>query len=358
MRKPRAGGHQARARRIGETQVKTSVMGRCSGALVILTLVGAVAQAGSKQDIADCLDWSGGRDAERIDVCTRALTASKVTDGERAGMYASRAHAYAREFRHAEAVADLDHAIALEPQDALRRTYLGPRAHSLSMSRDYDKAIAAYDQALAEVPADTHLLYFRGLAFLKKGDAGRGFADLDQVVALKPNDPQSYVWRGDAYAERGENEKALSDFDKALALKQDHRDAYFGRGKVYQERGDNEKALADFTRVTEIDPAMQGGFLYRAALHERLGNAGFALADYEKLLSLAPNEQFYRSRRDALLKTLTAAPAFSPSPKITTPLTSTPSAPESRPPVAAASPLDCKVFVAAANLTVSIPCAQ
>ena len=65
MRKPRAGGHQARARRIGETQVKTSVMGRCSGALVILTLVGAVAQAGSKQDIADCLDWSGGRDAEK-----------------------------------------------------------------------------------------------------------------------------------------------------------------------------------------------------------------------------------------------------------------------------------------------------
>ena len=153
--------------------VKEVAMGRCFGALIILTLVGAVAHAGSKQDIADCPDWWR---SDAIEICTRALKSSKVTDGERAGMYASRARAYAREGRHAEAVVDLDHAIALEPQDALRRTYLGPRAHSLYMSRDYDKAIAAYDQAIAEVPTDASLLYFRGLAFLKKGDAVRGLS--------------------------------------------------------------------------------------------------------------------------------------------------------------------------------------
>ena len=79
MRKPRAGGYQARARRIGETQVKPSVMGRCSGALIILTLVGAVAHAGSKQDIADCPDWWR---SDAIDVCTRALT---VEQGDRWG---------------------------------------------------------------------------------------------------------------------------------------------------------------------------------------------------------------------------------------------------------------------------------
>ena len=87
------------------------------------------------------------------------------------------------------------------------------------MLKAYDKAIADYDLALTRKSDDPHLLYFRGLSFLKKGDAARGFADLDQVVALKPNDPESHVRRADAYVERGENEKALSDFDKAIALK-------------------------------------------------------------------------------------------------------------------------------------------
>ena len=339
--------------------VKEVAMGRCFGALIILTLVGAVAHAGSKQDITDCSDWSAAKisEVERIEVCTRALKASKMTKEERAGMHFSRAQAYAWESRHAEAVADLDQAIAINPGNDLRSKYLRYRAFSLYMSEDYDKAIAAYDQLLSEAPADASFFHFRGLSFLKKGDAARGFADFDQVVALEPNDPQSYVWRGDAYVERGESQKALSDFDKAIALKPDHGDAYFKRAMAYEERGDFDK-LADLTRVTEINPDRQPGFLRRAVLHERLGNVGFALADYEKLLSLAPDEQFYRSRRDALLQTMTAAPALSPSPKITAPLTTAPSAPEDRAPVAAASPLGCKVFVPAANLTVSIPCAQ
>ena len=336
-------------------------MWRCFCALIILTLVGAVTHAGSEQDITDC---RGGPEAtissevETIEVCTRALKASKLTKQDRARLHHSRATAYMRESRHAEAVADLDQAIAVNPDDDLRSMFLADRAFNLHMAEDYDKAIAAYDQALNEAPADAHLFYFRGLSFLKKGDAARGFADLDQVVALKPNEPASYIKRADAYFERGESEKALSDFDKAIALKPDHADAYFKRAQAFEERGDSDKALADLARVTEIDPAGQQGFLHRAILHERLGNVDLALADYAKLLDLAPDEQFYRSRRDALLKAKGVGTAAPPAPKIVTPLATTPRASEEKPPVAAASPLDCKVFVPGANLTVSILCAE
>ena len=334
-------------------------MWRCFSALIVLTLVGLVAHAGSKKDSEKC--WDGAdSDMERIEACTRALKSSNLNEGERAGLYASRAMAYEREGRHAEAVADLDPAIALEPYEGSRLVRHGRRAFNLYMLKDYDKAIADYDQALTRKPDDPHLLYFRGLSFLKKGDAVRGFADLDQVIALKPNDPESYVQRANAYVERGENEKALSDFDKAIALKPDHRDGYLARAMVHQERGDNAKALADLTRVTEIDPAGQQGFLLRAILHQRLGNVDLALADYEKLLSIAPDEQFYRDRHAALLqkKSGSTAPVLPSPTNILPPLPTAPSAPKSRAPVAAASPLDCKVFVPAANLTVSIPCAQ
>ena len=79
-------------------------MWRCFGALIVLTLVGAVAHAGSKQDIADCSDWWR---SDAIEVCTRALKSSNLNEGEQAGLYASRAMAHEREGRHAEAAADL-----------------------------------------------------------------------------------------------------------------------------------------------------------------------------------------------------------------------------------------------------------
>ncbi len=340
------------------------------GALIVLLLFEPSAHAGSRKDLEKC--WDGAdSDTERIEACTRAMKSSNLNEGERAELYASRARAYEREGRHAEAVADLDPAISLEPYEPSRLVRHGRRAFNFYMLKDYDKAIADYDKALTRKPDDPHLLYFRGLSYLQKGDAARGFADLDQVVALKPNDPESYVRRADAYVERGENEKALPDLDKAIALKPDHRDAYFARAKVNQERGDNEKALADFTRVTEIDPAGQQGFLLRAILHQRLGNIDLALADYEKLLTLAPDEQFYRDRRAALqAKGVIDAPSFSPAPKTPAPLATTP-APEAPTPVAtppakaegnlavaAELPVDCKVFVPAANMTVTIPCGK
>ena len=333
-------------------------MWRCFGALIILTLVGVVAHAGSKKDSEKCWDGAGS-DTETIEVCTRALKSSNLTKGERAQLYASRAMAYERELRHAEAVADLDQAIALESYEGSRLVYHGRRAFNFYMLKVYDKAIADYDLALTRKPDDTRLLYFRGMSLLKNGDAARGFVDFDRMVALKPDDARSYIDRAEAYVARGDSGKALSDFDKALAIKPD-RDAYFGRAKVYQERGDNEKALADLTRVTEIAPTEQGGFLLRAILHQRLGNVDLALADYEKLLSIAPNEQFYRDRRAELLqqKSGSTAPALPSAPNVTPPLPTAPSTPEGRPPVAAASPVDCKVFVPAANLTVSIPCAE
>ena len=121
-------------------------MWRCFGALIILTLVDAVAHAGSKQDITDCRGGSEAKissEVERIEVCTRALKASKLTKEERARMHHSRATAYMRESRHAEAVADLDRAIVINPEDDLRSMYLADRAFNLHMSEDYDKAIKA-----------------------------------------------------------------------------------------------------------------------------------------------------------------------------------------------------------------------
>ena len=80
--------------------------------MIVLLFFEPSAHAGSKK-AEKCWDGAGS-DTETIEVCTRALKSSNLTKGERAQLYASRAMAYERELRHAEAVADLDQAIALE----------------------------------------------------------------------------------------------------------------------------------------------------------------------------------------------------------------------------------------------------
>lgn len=175
------------------------------------------------------------------------------------------------------------------------------------------------------------------------------------------------VWpKAEAYLRRGQYEKALAVLDQGVAIKPDHAEfnsvraeVHRARAEVHQKSGANEKALADLTRLIEIEPNGQGGFLNRALLYENLGKLDLAIADYDKLLSFAPNEHFYVERRSALLEKKGAAPATS-LPKPPTPVTTTLPTRSEKSRAASekksAQKSDCKVYVPAANLTVSIPC--
>jgi tetratricopeptide (TPR) repeat protein len=153
---------------------------------------------------------------------------------------------------------------------------------------------------------------------------------------------------------------------------------------VYEARGETEKSLADLTRVTEIEPNSQSALLSRAVFCERIGKTDLASEDYRKLAALAPNEKFYQERLAALQeKGVTGAPTTSPAAKTAVPnptppavktpdpppkaapaaetpaaLPTTPAKAELKPQVTAEKPVDCKVFVPAANLTVTIPCGK
>jgi tetratricopeptide (TPR) repeat protein len=115
---------------------------------------------------------------------------------------------------------------------------------------------------------------------------------------------------------------------------------------VHRKLGDGDAELADLTRVIELEPTFQRGLVSRALLYERLGKRDLAIADYDALLARSPDEKFYRDRRAALLaKKGAGAP--------------TPAPPATQAPTRNAAPeLDCRVYVAAAGLTVSVPCGK
>ncbi|MEI9899028.1 MAG: hypothetical protein WDN31_01645 [Hyphomicrobium sp.] len=97
-----------------------------------------------------------------------------------------------------------------------------------------------------------------------------------------------------------------------------------------------------------MQPNVQRNLLHRALSYERLGRTALAIADYDALIALAPQEGFYRDHRAALVASKHEAPA--------TPAAKARGA--KHPERDAEADLECKIYVAAVALTVSVPCAR
>jgi tetratricopeptide (TPR) repeat protein len=331
-------------------------------ALIAVAILAQPAQAAGEDDIGSCRSGSG--DA-RLSACTRIIESKGASPSERALAYDHRAEELRRERRYGEAVADLDRAIELDATVPRYRE----RGFTYYLSDQYVQAISDFDKVIAATPNDAFYLRYRAAAFLKMGDAERAFADFGKAVAAAPDDPDNYVARADAYVERKNYEMALSDLDRAIALKPDRSTSYLRRAEVLYKLGSKDKAIADVTRVTELEPNEASGYLNRALMYEDVGKFDAALADYDTLIVLKPADQWYVDRRARLIEKegLAARPAVAAAPPATDKQTGT-DAPAAAPPAAAASgadgsaagkpneELDCKKFVPAVNIVVSVPC--
>ena len=121
--------------------------------------------------------------------------------------------------------------------------------------------------------------------------------------------------------------------------------------------------------MTELAPNDASGCLNRALIYEDLGNFDAALADYDKLIVLRPGDQWYVDRRSRLIEKhgLAARPAVAAAPPTAAKRTGADAPAAATPPAktsgtdgrAARKPneeRDCKKFVPAVNIIVSVPC--
>ncbi|HET9952030.1 MAG TPA: tetratricopeptide repeat protein [Candidatus Eisenbacteria bacterium] len=196
--------------------------------------------------------------------------------------YAQRAWSYQREGNTAQAMADLDRALALDPNDgdalstrgtlyyaagdlpraladlnaAVRaRPYSAPvmnnRGTVLLAAGKYDEAIADFTKAIELRPrfADAHLN--RALAYGVKKEFARALPDLDRAIAYDPENAKGRLWRGAALTALGDPARAIRDYDAALKIAPGYGDAYFARSAAYETLGRHEEALQDALRARE-----------------------------------------------------------------------------------------------------------
>ena len=235
--------------------------------------------------------------------------------------------------RHAQALASLDRALAL---DATRLAAINNRGNTLAALGRRDEAIAAFDRALALRPDYVEAVYNRGNAEHGAGRLDAALASYDHVIAARPDIAQAHnnrarvlqdlgrheeahagyaralalvpayagalFGRGSAALALGRPADALADFEAALALAPLHVQAHYDRGNALAELRRTEEAVAAFTRCLELDPLHRDARVNRGNARRQLRQHLQAVADYELVLRDAPTLAGVACNRgDALL---------------------------------------------------------
>ncbi len=168
----------------------------------------------------------------------------------------------------ADRLADLDAALALEPQSVFALT---TRAALYLSTKDYDLALADLAVVLAKAPGDLQAIHVRALVYEKQKRFDLSRADFETLLAGDPDNPQwlnSLCW---SRATQGvELDKAL-DACNAAIRRRPIGNYYDSRGLVYLRLGRLDEAIADYDQALKLSPALAGSLYGRGNAKLRKG---------------------------------------------------------------------------------------
>jgi tetratricopeptide (TPR) repeat protein len=229
-----------------------------------------------------CL-WSKWED--RIPACTKLIDSKKYSGVMLGFYYQSRADAKDHVGDAAGAMADMNRALELDPENF--SAYAG-RAMLRFKKDDLDGAIADADRAL-KIHPNAYAYNTRGLVRLRRAQLDLALSDFTAAIELEPLNSVPYLNRGRVKGQR-KDPSALDDLNKAIELSPDDPDGYSNRGLVKSQQNDVAGAKADFDRALELKPDHQMALNNRGSLRMRLGDLDGAHADLTAAIALAPTD--------------------------------------------------------------------
>jgi len=161
------------------------------------------------------------------------------------------------------------------------------------------EALANLNKAIELEPNNAAAYKYRGNLHMDYGRTEQAEADFAQALRLNPNDWEVYSLRAFAYGNRGQWDKAIDDYTQAIKLKSNDFSLYLARGRMYQQSRNYTQAIADFTRAIEIAPQEGEAYYYRSQIYKtELKEYSKARADLEMAVKYSawgykPNGQVY-----------------------------------------------------------------
>lgn len=163
-----------------------------------------------------------------------------VSKQKNAKLYSMRANEYLKNSKVAEAIAEYNTAINLDPKNP---EYYFQRAISLLSAGELEKGFKDFS-TLKEIDPNGE--------FSKKIDRFYQAIDIKHVEDLTNKIRQDtanaslYQERGECYQRLKKFDKAILDFQKAIDLNTDYKDIYFDLGDCYFGMGDYEQAYKNY----------------------------------------------------------------------------------------------------------------
>jgi tetratricopeptide (TPR) repeat protein len=178
----------------------------------------------------------------------------------------------------AEAVTDLQAALAAHPNDADLLYYLG-RASGLLAKQSIDTLLAVYpDSARAHQAMAENYFVLRRMPDAEK--------EYREALRLRPGLPEVHLALGEVYAGAFQWDKAEEEFRMQAKLQPGNAEAAYRLGEALLEQGKAHEARAELLRADRLMPEMPET-LYSLGKAESLdGNAAAAEKAWNKLLSI------------------------------------------------------------------------
>ena len=139
-------------------------------------------------------------------------------DGQNAEAYARRGFVSLALDDARGAMADLERALALDPDLALAYNYRGV---AYAIAGNDDRAILEFTRAVSLAPAMSEAYFNRAGMYLQAEDPNAALADLDTVGKLDPENPSLYLVRAQVHMLLGNLAEAEADLLQVLSVSND-----------------------------------------------------------------------------------------------------------------------------------------
>jgi len=203
-----------------------------------------------------------GCDSEpHLDKAREASARALKLDPQSAEAHVAAAQGLSMEQRYADAAAEFERAIELDPTLFDAHYYY---ARSCFKGGDLEKSLRLFRQAQSVRPDDYQAVYLEALVLMQlrgwneaREAYQRGLESSRKHLALNPHDARAYVLGAGAFARLGETQRAKEWAERAMSLAPDDDAILYNAGCALAVVGEEERALDALQRA--IGAGLAGG---------------------------------------------------------------------------------------------------
>jgi adenylate cyclase len=203
-----------------------------------------------------------GCDSEpHLEKARKASALALKLDPKSAEVHVAAGQGFSMEQRYADATAEFERAIELEPTLFDAHYYY---ARACFKSGDLEKSLRLFEQAQYIRPEDHECAYLVALALTRLGRHDearraqeRALERVSKYLDLNPNEARPYVLGAGALARLGDAERARQWIERAMSLAPDDDAILYNAGCALALLGEEESALDALERA--IDAGLAGG---------------------------------------------------------------------------------------------------